>query len=88
MLHRIKYKIIVAIFLFFIGFYISVGAEVDTNNNLIDTVEIIQNDSLKLDTLSSDSGELSFYEGYVEPIIAVVFSALFTVLLFSVRSKK
>ena len=87
MLLQIKYKII-AIFIVFIGSFASINAEIDTTHNLIDTTQIMQTDSLKSDTLSSDSDSLSFYDGYIEPIIAVVFSALLTVLLFSVRSKK
>jgi len=92
MLHRTKYKIIIATFTLFISLSIRINAEAEViadTTNLIDTMQIIQNDSLELDTLScSAEGELSFYEGYVEPVVAVVFSVLVTLLLFSVRSKK
>jgi len=60
---------------------------VDTTD-IIDTTQIIYNDSLELDTLVLNSNESSFYENYVEPIIAVVTAALVTILMFSVRSKK
>jgi len=56
--------------------------------NISDTIQIIHtNDSLEMDTLVPQPNESSFYEDYVEPIIAVVTAALVTILLFSVRSK-
>ena len=64
--------------------------ELDTN--VIDTFQILQqNDVISLDTLTDtldQNNKLSFYELYVEPIVAIFSAALITILLFSIRSKK
>ena len=58
------------------------------NNKSILPCDTFGNDSIPIDTSNQSSEELSFYENYIEPFIAVVSVALVTILLFSVRSKK
>ena len=91
MLRRIKYNIIFVITIFFLSFNLQ-SQIIDSNiiaPNISDTTQIIHtNDSLGMDTLVPNTNESSFYENYVEPIIAVLSAALVTILLFSVRSKK
>lgn len=89
MLLQIKYKIILIITIFFLS--ISIYTQTLDSTNIIDTnltIQQIQNDSLKSDSLNKITNELSFYEEYIEPTIAVLSVALITILLFSVRSKK
>ena len=90
MLHQIKYNFIFFAAIFFLAVSIE-AEEIDANPpiEIIDTTQIIQQtDSQELDTLNNNSSDLSFYESYIEPIIAVVSAALITLLLFSVRSKE
>ena len=99
MKHKIKYTIIffnnkklfvviTTLFFLFISI-IELESQIIDTNNYIDSSQIIQQtDTLTLDSLNQNSEELSFYEGYIEPIIVVVLAAVVTILLFSVRSNK
>jgi len=86
---KYKIKIILIITIFFIS--ISIHTQTLDSNKIIDTnltIQQMQNDSIKSDSSNKITNELSFYEEYIEPTVAVLSVALITILLFSVRSKK
>ena len=73
-----------------IFFCVCVSSQSTDSADILDSSHHIvqQADSLEPEAMDPNKDDSSFYENYLEPIVAVISVALITILFFSVRSKK